>query len=112
MIKKTVPRYDARRRREPGRIRVEIIEKNDSLDTCDGADDLGDMSATVEVLSAIAIAVDNEHQFRCCLREAIDDGFHSEFRRSRRPDGADGSGRQHRNDGFRNIRHISVSYTH
>ena len=68
----------------------------------DPIDDL----AAVEVLAAVAVAVDRQQHLRLDLREAVDDRARAELRRRARPDRAQRRGREERRDRLRDVRHV------
>ena len=64
------------------------------------------VSRAVEVLAAVAIAVDAEQHLGLDLGEAVDDAARRRSPASSRPDGADGGGGEESDDGLGDVRHV------
>ena len=65
--------------------------------------DLGDRRGPVDVPVAVAVAVDREQDGGLDLGEPVDDGPRAELGRARRPDGAEGRGREQADHGLRDV---------
>ena len=74
---------------EFGRL-AQVGHDHDPLEARDLAGDLGHGVQAVEVLAAVAVAVDGEKDLRLDLGEAVDDAAGAEVRGAARPDGAKG----------------------
>ena len=70
------------------------------------ADNLFQIAYAVEILAGIPIAVGRKNQLGLNLAEPVDHGLGAKFGRGRRPDGADGRCREHRNHGLGNVGHV------
>ncbi len=62
--------------------------------------------APVEVLAAVAVAVDREEDLGLDLREAVDDAGRAEVGRAARPDRADARGREEGDDRLGDVGHV------
>ena len=62
--------------------------------------------AAVEVLAAVAVAVDREEDLRLDLREAVDHRARAELGRGARPDRPQGGRREERDERLGNVRHV------
>ena len=61
----------------------------------------------IEFLAAVTVRIGGEQHFRRDLAEAVDHALRAEIRRARRPHRAERRRRQHRDDGFGNVRQES-----
>src|SRR5207302_10136078 len=69
-------------------------------------EDLLERRRAVEVLAAVAVAIDREKHLRLDLREAVDDAARTELRRGARPDRADRCRREKRDERLGDVRHV------
>src|SRR5689334_12827638 len=88
-----------------GWLRVQIRNDDNALDTGDLLGDFPDARQTVDLLPRITISIRTEQHRRLDLTEAIEHSLYAKVRRARRPRGAEARGRQHRNDGLRDVGH-------
>ena len=79
----------ARRRRRSRRLGVEVGEEDGVLDARHRLLQLRDHRGAVEVLAAVAVAVDRDQHLRLDLGEAVDQRAGAEVGRGRGPDRAD-----------------------
>ncbi len=66
----------------------------------------GDTVAEVDVLVAVAVAVDGQQHGRFELAEAVDHRLRAELGRGRRPDRPEARGGQEGGDGLGQVRHV------
>ena len=85
---------------------VEVGHQHDLLDCRQVRDDLLDDVTPVEILAAIAVAVDGEQHLGLDLPEAVDHRYMAHVGRCRRPDRADARYCQQRHHSLRNVRHV------
>ena len=83
---------------------VEVAEPHDRR--ADLLADRRDRRAAVEVLAAVAVAVDREQHLRLDLGEAVDDAARAELRRGRRPHRAERRRGQERRERLRDVRQV------
>ena len=70
-------------------VAVEVRDVHDVAQRRQGGDDLVDLLGPVDVLGAVAVAVDGDEHDRLDLGEAVDHRAHAELRRAARPHRAD-----------------------
>ena len=88
------------------RIRVEVAEHDRVLDRRQRREQLLTTAEPVEVLAAVAVAVDGEQHLRLDLGEAVDHAPGAEVRRAARPDRADRRAGEERGDRLGNVRQV------
>ena len=71
---------------------VEVRHVDDVAQRRQGGDDVGDVVGAVDVLGAVAVAVDGDQHARLDLGEAVDHRAHAELRCATRPDRSERGG--------------------
>jgi len=92
--------------RAQARPAVEVGHEDDRAHAGQLPHELANHVAPVEVLAAVAIAVDREQHLRLDLPEAVEHAHRPHVGRRARPDRAQARGRQQRDHGLRNVRHV------
>ena len=86
--------------------RVEIRDVDDVAQRRQGGDDLGDVVAPIDVLGAVAVAVDGDEHDRLDLPEAVDDRANPELRSATRPDRPERGGGEQGDECLGNVRGV------
>jgi len=87
-------------------LRVQVGHDHDMLQARQRIHQVADDGAAVEILAAVAVAVDREDHLRLDLAEAVDHALRAEVGRTTRPHRADRCRRQQRYRGLGNVRHV------
>ena len=90
----------------PVALAAEVRQHERPLERRDLPLQLGDDLAPVEILAAVAVAVDREQHLRADLGEAVDHAAHAEVGRAARPDRADRRAGQERGGRLGDVRHV------
>ncbi len=100
-----VPQHRVRMKRRPV-VAIQVRQVDDPLERAQLVDDLVDLFLPVERLAAVLVTVDVEHHFRRELRETIQHAARAEVGSATRPDRPDAGGRQHGDNGLRDVGHV------
>ena len=87
-------------------VGIEVGEDDGALQRRHLGLQAGDRLAPVEVLAAVAVAVDREEDLGLDLGEAVDHAGRAEVGRAARPDGADAGGGEEGDDRLGDVRHV------
>ena len=104
MIQEIVPRHGVGEGRP--RVRIDEGQMHDMFELGQCGEDLGKLPAAVERLTAVAVAVAAEQEFRRQLLQPVERAVGAEVGRAHRPDRPDRRGRQHRDHRLRDVRQI------
>ena len=111
------PVADRARHRGDVRFVPHVRHDHDTLDGRDAICDAGHCTQRIDLLPCITITVGAEEHAGRDLSEAVEDSFHAEIRRARRPDCADAHCCKHCDRRLGNVRHeardsIAGDYVH
>ncbi len=85
---------------------VEIGDVHDVTQARQGGDDVGDVVTPIDVVAAVAVAVDGDEHGGLDLGEAVDHRAHPELRRTARPDRANRRGGEEGDECLRDVRGV------
>ncbi len=86
--------------------RVQVGQQDGLLDGWELGQDSGGDSGAIEVLAAMAVAVDGQQDLGLDLGEAVDDAAGAELGGGARPDRAEAGGRQEGDQGLGDVGHV------